>query len=186
MKVRGRRRSRGKDGRGENQKRWWWQHHLRPFPSVSSSSFSFSSLPSLPPRGGSSFFLFLRAKLRGKFYFIVNKSGVMVSSCDTFVRVRWFIRVLFLWCSRIIICHLINTFFAYFSFNRTTGVVFKFFRVCTCSQYVYFFRAPYSRQSLIVCLLARLLVSLLFSSQITDPYAGCSGMVDSNNGFLSS
>ena len=38
--------------------------------------------------------------------------------------------------------------------------------------------------SLIVCLLARLLVSLLFSSQITDPYAGCSGMVDSNNGFF--
>ena len=33
--------------------------------------------------------------------------------------------------------------------------MFKFFRVCTCSQYVYFFRAPYSDKvaSLIVCLL---------------------------------
>ena len=63
----------------------------------------------------------------------------------------------------IIICYLINTFFAYFSFNRTTGVVFKFFRVCTCSQYVYFFRAPYSRQSReFNCLLTRSLACFAF------------------------
>ena len=104
----------------------------------------------LSPSSSSSKFIFFSffTSSRGKFYFIMNKSGVMVSSCDTFVRARWLHFVLLLWCSRIIIiCYLINTFFAYFSFNRTTGVVFKFFRVCTCSQYVYFFRAPYSRQS---------------------------------------
>lgn len=67
-------------------------------------------------------------------------------------------------CSRIIIiCYLINTFSAYFSFNRTTGVVFIFFRVCTCSQYVYFFRVPYSRQSReFNCLLTRSLACFAF------------------------
>ena len=89
-------------------------------------------------------------------------------------------------CSRIIIiCYLINTFSAYFSFNRTTGVVFIFFRVCTCSQYVYFFRAPYSRQSLIVCLLARLLVTLRAQGLppiITiDPVTACDDLVSGSD-----
>ena len=117
----------------------------------------------LSPSSSSSkfiFFFFFKNE-RGKFYFIMNKI-VLWFLWDTTARVRW-LHVLLLWCSRIIICYLINTFFAYFSFNRTTGVVFKFFRVCTCSQYVYFFRAPYSRQSReFNCLLTRSLACFAF------------------------
>ena len=119
----------------------------------------------LSPSSSSSKFIFFSffTSSRGKFYFIMNKSGVMVSFCDTFVRARWLHFVLLLWCSRIIIiCYLINAFFARISLSiERPGSCLNFFvYVHVHNMYIFLSRAV--QPTKFNCLLTRSLACFAF------------------------